>query len=63
VDYKRLSEDKAYLDKLSKLAILVARFNKPIFGQIAGGAKGAGAYLLSMMNMPLGYRNTFLKLD
>lgn len=63
VDYKRLSEDKQYLDKLAKLAILVAQFNKPIFAQVAGGSKGAGAYLLSMINMPLGYKSAFLKLD
>ena len=63
VDFKALSEDKHYLDKISQLAILFARFNKPIFGQISGGAKGTGAYLLSMMTMPLGYRNAFLKLD
>jgi enoyl-CoA hydratase/carnithine racemase len=63
VDYKRLAEDKHYLDKVSKLAILLARFNKPTFGQIAGGSKGVGAYLLSMLNMPLGYDNAFLKLD
>jgi len=63
VDYKRLIDDKNYLDKLYKLAILFANFNKPMFAQVAGGVKGAGAYLLSMINMPLGYRHAFLKLD
>jgi enoyl-CoA hydratase/carnithine racemase len=62
-DYKSLAEDMDYLDKLFKVAIQFAKFNKPLFGQISGGAKGAGAYLLSMMHMPLGYENVFLKLD
>ena len=43
--------------------MLFANFNKPTFAQVAGGVKGAGAYLLSMINMPLGYSNTYLKLD
>lgn len=63
LDYKRLSEDKNYLDKLAKLAILVAKFNKPTFAQVAGGVKGAGAYLLSMLTMPFTYPSSFLKLD
>lgn len=63
VDYKRLLEDKNYLDKLFKLAIYFANFNKPTFAQVAGGVKGAGAYLLSMINMPFGYRHAFMKLD
>lgn len=64
IDYKRLSEDRHYLDKLAKLAILVASGNKPVFAQVAGWAKGAGAHLLSMLTMPLAYRNScFLKLD
>lgn len=64
VDYKRLSEDPHYLDKLAKLAILVASLNKPLFAQVAGGAKGAGAHLLSMFPMPLAYRDDcFLKVD
>jgi enoyl-CoA hydratase/carnithine racemase len=64
LDYKRLSEDHHYLDKLSKLAILLASANKPVFANVAGGAKGAGAHLLSMLAMPLAYRdNCFLKID
>ena len=58
-----MAEDKHYLDQLSQLAILFSKFNKPLFGQISGGAKGAGAYLLSMMTMPFGYPNAFLKCD
>ena len=34
LDYKRLAEDPNYLDKLSKLAVLVASGNKPIFAQV-----------------------------
>ena len=56
-------EDKNYLDKINKLAIIIAKFNKPIFAQVAGGTKGIGAYILSMMHMPMGYRSSFLKLD
>lgn len=64
LDYKRLSEDPHYLDKLSRLAILLASTNKPVFAQVGGGAKGAGAHLLSMLTMPLAYRDScFLKLD
>jgi len=63
VDYKRLSEDKNYLHKLFKLAIYFANFNKPSFAQVSGGVKGSGAYLLSLINMPLGYKNAFVQLD
>lgn len=63
LDYKRLTEDPNYLNKVTKLAILFAKINKPILAQISGGAKGAGAYLLSLITMPLGYHNTFLKID
>ena len=42
---------------------MIARFNKPIFVQVSGGTKGIGAYILSMMHMPFGYRNSYLKLD
>lgn len=45
------------------MAIIIAKFNKPIFAQVAGGTKGIGAYILSMIHMPLGYRSSFLKLD
>jgi len=37
--------------------------NKPVFAQVSGGVKGAGAHLLSMLTMPLAYKNTFLKID
>lgn len=63
IDYKRLAEDKAYLDKVAAVAILLAKFNKPIFANVSGACKGAGAYMLSMLNMPLGAKNCFLKLD
>lgn len=63
VDYKKMAEDKTYLDKVAQMAILFAKFNKPLFGQISGGAKGAGAYLLSMMTMPWGYGDAFMKSD
>lgn len=41
----------------------MASVNKPIFAQISGGVKGVGAYLLSMISMPFGYKNAFLKID
>lgn len=64
LDYKTLAENTHYLDKLSRLAILLASNNKPVFAQVGGGAKGAGAHLLSMLAMPVAYRNNcFLKLD
>ena len=63
LDYKRLTEDKHYLDKVARLAILFAKMNKPMFAQVAGGAKGAGAYLLSMITMPIGHSDAFLKID
>lgn len=62
-DYTSLATDPDYLAKLSQTAIHFAKFNKPLFAQISGGAKGAGAYLLSMIEMPLGYTTSFLKLD
>jgi enoyl-CoA hydratase/carnithine racemase len=44
--------------------VLVASANKPVFAQVEGGAKGAGAHLLSMLAMPLAYRGScFMKLD
>jgi enoyl-CoA hydratase/carnithine racemase len=63
VDYKRLTEDPHYLDQLSKLAVIFAKLNKPTLGQISGGVKGAGAYLLSMMTMPMGYKDAYLRID
>jgi len=63
VDYKKLSEDPNYLDKLGKLAILIAKVNKPTFGQISGGVRGAGAYILSMMSMPMGRGQVNMKID
>lgn len=63
VDYKRFMEDPQYLDQLSKLAVILARLNKPTIAQISGGVKGAAAYILSMINTPLGYINSYLKID
>lgn len=63
VDYKRLSEDPHYLDKVAKLGILFAKLNKPTFAQVSGGVRGAGAYLLSMINLPFGYKDATLKID
>lgn len=58
-----MAEDKCYLDKTAAVAILLAKFNKPIFANVAGACKGAGAYMLSMLNMPMGAKSCFLRLD
>ena len=62
-DYKQLFENPDYLDKLYCAGELIGRINKPIIAQVEGGVKGAGAYFLSMLSMPLSYPHTYLQLD
>jgi enoyl-CoA hydratase/carnithine racemase len=62
-DYKQLSENPDYLDKLCKLAVLIAKINKPTIAEVSGGVKGIAAYVLTMLNSPLGHPGAFLKLD
>lgn len=63
VDFRTLLSSPDYLDKIYKLTALVARMNKPILAQVAGGVRGVAAYILSMIPMPLGYHNANLKID
>lgn len=63
IDYKRLTESTEYYDKLFKFFIQLAQLNKPVFAQVSGGVRGIGAYLLSMITVPIGYSDAYLKID
>jgi len=43
--------------------LLIAKLNKPTFAYLKGGVRGVGAYILSMMTVPISNGSSSLKID
>lgn len=62
-DLEELKNNELYLDKLHRLSIMLARFNKPIFAKVNGSVRGIAAYVLTMFSTPIGTENSDLRID
>lgn len=62
-DFDQLKANDLYLDKLHRLSIMLARFNKPIFAKVNGSVRGIAAYVLTMFSTPIATEKSTLRLD
>ena len=63
IDYEELLTSELYLDKLYRMGVLLAKFNKPILAKVNGGVRGTATYVLSMLSTPLGTGKATLTFD